>query len=112
MGDIMITLEQHIANNEDEEARAEAISDLSVKIASILKRGSSYQPSAVLDTSKHYWHMDDFISDVCIDNSWMVSMLNGDSLSMQEDMQEKFEKFCDDAAADSIDKEWELQNEQ
>jgi hypothetical protein len=23
-------------------------------------------------------------------------------------MQEKFEKFCDDAAADSIDKEWEL----
>ena len=97
---------------DDDEARAEAISNLSVEIALTLKRGSSYQPGTVLDTSKSYWHMDDFVSDVCISNDWMISMLNGNSESMQEDMQEKFEKFCDDAAADSIDEVWALQHEE
>lgn len=108
----MITLDQHIANMEEDEDRAEAISNLSVKISLVLKSGSSYQPGTVLDMKKPYWHMDDFISDVYISNDWMISMLDGNSESMQEDMQEKFEEFCDKAAEESIDEEWELANEQ
>lgn len=107
-GFIMMTLNQHIADIEEDEDRVEAISNLSVKISLLLKGNHSYQPGLILDTSKSYWHMDDFISDVCIDNGWMISMLNGNSESMQEDMQEKFEKFCDKAAEESIDEEWEL----
>ena len=116
----MISLNQHLAQLDEDAAREEAVIDLSEQISDqLLSSKAFYQPGLLnvvgtgkLDTKKDYWHLDDFIADVCIDNSDMTAMLKGNADLMMEDMQEKFEAFCMDAAEKSIDEEMEIRNEQ
>ena len=116
----MTTLNQHLAQLDEDAAREVAVIDLSERISDqLLSSKAFYQPGLLnvvgtgkLDTNKPYWHLDDFIADVCIDNGYMATMLKGNADSMMEDMQEKFEAFCMDAAEQSIDEEWRLANEQ
>ena len=116
----MISLNQHLAQLDEDAAREEAVIDLSEQISDqLLSSKAFYQPGLLnvvgtgkLNTNKPYWHLDGFIADVCIDNGYMATMLKGNADSMMEDMQEKFEAFCMDAAEKSIDEEMEIRNEQ
>jgi hypothetical protein len=97
-------LNRHERKMENEEAREQAIEDLAVEIAEILGNGNIYQAnSGTLDMNRTYWHMDDFTSDVEISSVYMAELIGGRPQSHMEDMQEKFSKFCHDAASESID---------
>jgi hypothetical protein len=97
-------LNKHLAKLEEEYARDEAIDDLAVEIAEILGAGNHYQAnSGILDMNRTYWCMDDFTSDVEISSVYMAELIGGRPQSHMEDMQEKFSKFCHEAASESID---------
>lgn len=110
----MMTLAQYEREQDNQQAREEAISDLSIDVAQVLKAGNIYQPgksNGDFNQSKDYWHMDDFIADVEIANHYMIALINGNCESMQEDMAEKFDNFCSDIAEQCIDEVQRLEAE-
>ena len=98
-----MTLDEYLKREDDHEAREEAISDLSVEIGQIIKSGHMYHVAPVFNKDKPYWTMDDFISDVEIVTKWMSDLIDGNAIPLQEDMAEKFDKFCEEIAEQCID---------
>ena len=105
----MMSLAQYERMQDDYAAREEAILALSEVIEEKILGQHIYQPGNTLNMSKTYWHMDDFTADYEMPSVWAGALIQGNALSLQEDMEEKFYNFCWEIAEQCIDEVQKLE---
>jgi len=103
MSDNMKSLYQYEKEQDAHVAREEAISDLSVHIGLVIKAGNMYYPGEVYYHHKPYWSMEDFNADREINEKYTEEALNGEPKNYLDQMEDQFEKFCEDIAEQCID---------